>query len=357
MKGLYFAFFILFLSASCSSGTNDTSDIDAAAFDNDTGQTDETSDSTSDGNTTGDDAADNDLSDDLSDETLSDSEDTEAEDTESEILTDDDDRPDNDLPDGSQTDSDELSDEDPDDGHVEVIDNEDGSVTVNVTLNSEYDAAESYLMDAGTSSWNYFSGSFLNIGFREYDVLEELYVAYHAAFRFTDVDVPAGSTIEKAELSFYPTNEVDSSQKVYLRLSMEKSGDSEPFNVFDYDSGRPDQRPETDAVSAEWLLKCQAIEDCYDPESSYCKQRALDCWDRSVRYTVPKPLTAMVAEIIDSGDWQRNNAMTVFITGTYPSMMPDEEKPDYSNYRAVTGFDTEKESSFYPALSITFTVK
>lgn len=356
MKTVFIAVLTLLIFASCSSGSNDTSDGDIAVIDNDTGQTDEMPDSTSDANTTGDDATDNDLSDDLPDD-LSDDLTDEVSDTESEILTDDDDSPDNDLPDGSQTDSDELSDEDPDDGHVEVIDNEDGSVTVNITLNSEYDAAESYLMDAGTSSWNYFSGSFLNIGFREYDVLEELYVAYHAAFRFTDVDVPVGATIEKAALSFHPTNEVDSSQKVYLRLSMDKTGDSEPFNVFDYDSGRPDQRAETDAVEAEWLLKCQAIEDCYDPESSYCKQRALDCWDRSVRYTVPKPLTAMVAEIIDSGNWQRNNAMTVFITGTYPSMMPDEEKPDYSNYRAVTGFDTEKESSFYPVLSITFTVK
>lgn len=351
MKNLYLAVLILFIFVSCSSGSNDISDGDTELNDNDLEQTDNVSDENSDENATGDESADYDLSDDLSDETLAESEDTEAE-----VLTDDD-SPDNDLTDGSQTDSDEIPDEDSDDGHVEVIDNEDGSVTVNVTLNSEYDAAESYLMDAGTSSWNYFYGSFLNIGFRKYDVLEELYVAYHAAFRFTDVDVPAGSTIEKAELSFHPTNEVDSSQKVYLRLSMEKTGDSEPFNVFDYDSGRPDQRPETDAVEAEWLLKCQAIEDCYDPESSYCKQRALDCWDRSVRYTVPKPLTAMVAEIIDSGSWQRDNAMTVFITGTYPSMMPDEEKPDYSNYRAVTGFDTEKESSFYPVLSITFTVK
>ena len=350
MKNLCFAVFALFIFVSCSSGSNDISDNDTAFSDSE-----QTDDLSYDDNSTVDESAENELSDDIDD--LSDDISDEVSDTETEVLTDDDDSSENDLQDGFQTDSDEITDEDVDDDHVEVIDNEDGSVTVNVTLNSEYDAAESYLMDAGTSSWNYFYGSFLNIGFREYDMLEELYVAYHAAFRFTDVDVPAGSTIEKAELSFHPTNEVDSSQKVYLRLSMEKTGDSEPFNVFDYESGRPDQRPETDAVEAEWLLKCQAIEDCYDPESSYCKQRALDCWDRSVRYTVPKPLTEMVSEIIDSGDWQRDNSMTVFITGTYPSMMSDEEKPDYSNYRAVTGFDTEKGSSFYPVLSITFTVK
>lgn len=340
----YYVFIIIALFlASCSSGSTDSYDGDEMI----TGDPDEQSD----------DMTDNDFSDEIltepdeiTDETIDEIIDNDLSD---EVLT----EPDETVDESADETADELSDVDDDDGHVEVIDNEDGSVTVNVTLNSEYDAAESYLMDAGTSSWNYFYGSFLNIGFREYDVLEELYVAYHAAFRFTDVDVPAGSTIEKAEISFHPTNEVDSSQKMYLRLAMEKSGDSDPFDITNYDSNRPDQRPETDAVEAEWLLRCQDIEDCYDPESDYCKQRALDCWDRSVRYTVPKPLTEMVAEIIDSGDWERNNAMTVFITGTYPSEMPGEERPDYSNYRAVTGFDTEKESSFYPVLSITFTVK
>ena len=176
-----------------------------------------------------------------------------------------------------EADIDEQNDDDNGYDHVEVINNLDGSVTVNVTLNNEKDVVSSYLMDAGTSSWNYFYGDFVNIGFRVYDLLEDQYVAYHTAFRFTDVEVPAGATIEKAELSFHPTNEVDSSKRMYLRLAMEKTNNSSMFDTTNYDSGRPDQRTKTENVVAEWLLRCQDINNCYDPESSYCKQRALDC--------------------------------------------------------------------------------
>ena len=256
-----------------------------------------------------------------------------------------------------EVDIDEQNDDDNAKDHVEILNNIDGSVTVNVTLNHEKDVVSSYLMDAGTSSWNYFYGDFVNIGFRVYDLLEDQYVAYHTAFRFTDVEVPAGATIEKAELSLHPTNEVDSSKRMYLRLAMEKTNNSSAFDTSNYSSGRPDQRTKTDAVVAEWLLRCQDIDDCYDPESSYCKQRALDCWDREVRYTVPKSLKEMAQEVIDIAGWTKGNAMTVFITGTYPSEMSNEEKPNYSNSRSVTGFDTEKTPSYYPVLSVTFTVK
>ena len=258
--------------------------------------------------------------------------------------------------------ADETVDEIPDNDtsasdHVEVINNQDGSVTVNVTLNSETDAVTSYLMDAPTSSWNYFYGSSVNIGFRVYDLLEDEYVAYHSAFRFTDVDVPAGATIESAEFSFHPTNEVDSSKKIYLRAAMEKTNNSAEFNVSNYDSGRPDQRTETDATVEEYLLKCQTLEECGVPESDYCKARAEDCWNREVRYTFRGDMTPMVQEIIHTAGWTRKNAMTIFITGTYPSAMPSSERPDYSNDRSVTGYDTDKAPSYYPVLSITFTVK
>jgi len=65
----------------------------------------------------------------------------------------------------------------------------------------------------------------------------------------------------------------------------------------------------------------------------------------------------MAQEVIDIAGWTKGNAMTVFITGTYPSEMSNEEKPNYSNSRSVTGFDTEKTPSYYPVLSVTFTVK
>jgi len=254
--------------------------------------------------------------------------------------------------------TDETPDEDsPNTDHVEVINNADGSVTVNVTLNAEKDAVTSYLMDASSSSWNYFYGSSVNIGFKVYSVLDDQYVAYHSAFRFTDVDVPSGSTIESAKFSFHPTNEVDSSKKVYLRAAMEKSVNSAGFNVSDYTTNRPDQRTETDATVEETLLKCVELDDCYDPESSYCKDRALDCWDRETRFTFRGELSDMVQEIIDTTGWAKKNAMTVFITGTYPSAMSSGEKPDYSNNRSVTGYDTDKTASYYPVLSITFTVK
>ena len=257
-----------------------------------------------------------------------------------------------------QSDQSEIPDEDTaTSDHVEVINNTDGSVTVNVTLNAEKDAVTSYLMDAASSSWNYFYGSSINVGFRVYDLLEDEYVAYHSAFRFTDVDVPAGATIESAEFSFHPTNEVDSSKKLYLRAAMEKSVDSEPFDTSNYTTDRPDQRSETTASIDEHLLKCIELDDCYDPESSYCKDRAKDCWDREVRYTMRGDFKEMVQEIIDTTGWVKKNAMTVFITGTYPSAMPSGERPDYSNDRSVTGYDTDKAPSYYPVLSITFTVK
>ncbi|HDT11960.1 MAG TPA: hypothetical protein ENN58_04405 [bacterium] len=254
-------------------------------------------------------------------------------------------------------DDDEAQDDDAEYDHVEVINNTDGSVTVNVTLNSEKDAVVSYLMDAGSSSWNYFYGDSINIGFRPYNILEDQFVAYHTAFRFTDVEVPPGATIEDANISFHPTNEVDSSKKVYLRIAMEKSINSEPFDTSNYISDRPDQRAKTDSVVEEWLLRCIDIDDCYDPESLWCKQRELDCWNREVRYTVPKPLNEMVKEVIDMEGWNMKNSMTLFITGTYPSGMPSGDKPNYSNSRSVTGYDPEKGHEYYPVLSITFTVK
>jgi len=254
--------------------------------------------------------------------------------------------------------ADEMPDEDTiTSDHVEVINNADGSVTVNVTLNSATDAVTSYLMDSASSSWNYFHGSSVNVGFRVYSALDDQYVAYHSAFRFTDVDVPAGATIESANFSFHPTNEVDSSKKVYLRAAMEKSINSAEFDVSNYTTNRPDQRTETDATVEEILLKCMELDDCYDPESSYCKDRAKDCWDRETRFTFRGELSDMVQEIIDTTGWTKKNAMTVFITGTYPSAMSSGEKPDYSNNRSVTGYDTAKVASYYPVLSITFTVK
>jgi len=355
MRIFFTVIFIALLSASCtdSKSTVDDSEIsdvnvtDGEAVEDDKNLTD---------NETVDDAQD-DLSDDLSDIVLTESEvlDTKADESE---LSDNEtvDEVQDDLPDDdseSETPDEDTSSSD----HVEVINNTNGSVTVNVTLNAETDAVTSYLMAAASSSWNYFHGSSVNIGFRVYSVLDDQYVAYHSAFRFTDVDVPAGATIESAKFSFHPTNEVDSSQKVYLRAAMEKSVNSAEFDVSNYTTNRPDQRSETDATVEETLLKCIELDTCYDPESSYCKDRALDCWDREVRFTFRGELSDMVQEIIDTNGWAKKNAMTVFITGTYPAAMSSGEKPDYSNNRSVTGYDTDKTASYYPVLSITFTVK
>jgi hypothetical protein len=304
------------------------------------------------------DEADTDLSDEASDAKADETVDENTDEVDDEDLVDTDEAVDESSDEVADETVDETPDEDsPTSDHVEVINNTDGSVTVNVTLNSEKDAVTSYLMDASSSSWNYFYGSSVNIGFRTYSALDDQYVAYHSAFRFTDVDVPAGATIETASFSFHPTNEVDSSKKIYLRAAMEKAVNSAEFDVSNYTTNRPDQRTETDATVEEILLKCQTLEECGVPESDYCKDRALDCWDREIRFTFRGELSDMVQEIIDTTGWTKKNAMTVFITGTYPSAMSSGEKPDYSNDRSVTGYDTDKAPSYYPVLSITFTVK
>jgi len=357
---IVFVLFFLVIFTACSESSskidNNNLDSDNSTTDeqvsNDDVQFDETVDNEKDDNETEDKAVnDKEVTDEINDET---------EDETGEISADEAD--DETVDESSDEIADETVDETPDEDtsssdHVEVINNANGSVTVNVTLNAEKDAVTSYLMDAPTSSWNYFYGSSVNIGFRVYSALDDQYVAYHSAFRFTDVDVPAGSTIESASFSFHPTNEVDSSKKIYLRAAMEKAINSEAFDTSNYTTNRPDQRSETDATVEETLLKCIELDDCYDPESSYCKDRALDCWDREVRFTFRGELSDIVQEIIDTTGWARKNAMTVFITGTYPSAMSSGEKPDYSNDRSVTGYDTDKAASHYPVLSITFTVK
>ena len=242
MRIFFITIFITMLFVSCTDSKSDVddsqmSDTDLMEIADETDETDETDDVDETGIVDNQDTVDE--TDKVDDVDLT---------QDSDLIEDFDLIEDNDLTDDEVADEtpDEIEDEAPDEDtptadHVEVINNADGSVTVNVTLNAEKDAVTSYLMDASSSSWNYFHGSSINIGFRVYSVLDDQYVAYHSAFRFTDVDVPAGATIESANFSFHPTNEVDSSKKIYLRAAMEKAVNSADFDVSNYTTNRPDQ--------------------------------------------------------------------------------------------------------------------
>lgn len=219
-----------------------------------------------------------------------------------------------------------------------------GPVTVQARPAVPADVVASYLMNASPAAWNLFGGDALPLG-RHFDLD---HVAYHSAVRFPGVAVPAGATILSAVLSFQPANEVDSSNILWLQVAAERSADSPPLSLSDYDAGRPDQRLRTDAKVAEWAIRCRA--DCTDLNEYDCPQRRLDCWDRTVRYACPKDLKALVQEVVDLPGWAAGHALTVLLDANVPQDYLDRD----TGARHVTGVDPALDAATRPMLEITY---
>ncbi len=219
-----------------------------------------------------------------------------------------------------------------------------GPWTVTVSPALPQDAVASYLMNASPAAWNLFGGADLPLG-RHWD---EGHVGYHAAIRFPGVPVPPGATIESATLTWYPTNEVDSQNILWLQVAAEKAADSPPLSLTDYQNARPDQRLRTDAKIAEWAIRCNA--GCTDRTEYDCPQRRKDCWDRTVAYACPKDLKALVQEVVSLPGWAAGNALTLFLD---PSVPQDYIDRDVGS-RSITGVDPERGDAFRPALAITY---
>lgn len=356
-KWLLFAFLFVFIACSSEGSTEEYSEkTDLDSFKNtDTYVSD---DSNKEGDNERDDSGDfedsekvdydnktsNDA-DELIDEDVEVSDENELPDNDSDIIFPDDDndvRPDDDIPEQTE--------------HVSIVDNGDGTSTASIMLNSETDAVSAYLMDPPSSSWNYFHGDTFKLGFKE--ISSDTFVAFHTALRFTHIPVENSTDIISSELSFMPHNNVDSSNTIYLNIYGEKQADSQKFDVSNYSSNRPDQRVKTENHIEEWGIKCIAgtgFDPCYGSEE-YCEQRAKDCWDKEIRYIVPRNLSNIISEITELPQWKKENSLTIIISGMYPSQMSDEEKPDYSGNRTLIGYDmsSEKGEDYLPVLKITY---
>lgn len=219
-----------------------------------------------------------------------------------------------------------------------------GPVTVTATLGGPGDAATSYLMDGPSGEWNLFGPATVHLG-RHWD---EAHVSYHTALRFPGLDVPAGAVIESATLSFFATNEVDSSNALILNVYAEAAADSAPFDVTRYESGRPDQRARTTAHVEKWVVRCN--ESCSDLTEWDCPQRKLDCWDREVAYACPKDLAALVQEVVSGPGWSPGNALTLLLVNAATA----EDGSQYEGARSVTGFDPERGASYSPRLTVRY---
>lgn len=232
----------------------------------------------------------------------------------------------------------------PDAGPVELPPQ--GTSPITLTVAKAEDVVTSYLLDG--SAWNYFSGATVKLG-RHSNVGR---TSYFTAFRFTGVTIPKGAKITSAQLSFMPHNEVDSSKRLMINIYAEGADDSKPYDPTNYSTGRPDQRLRTKAKIDRWIVRCRA--DCSDdvssPKYEYdCKQRKADCWDRSVRYQVPKSLKEILQEVVDQSGWKSGNAISLFLFNA----ASDREGKDYQDSRTIIGYDPTKAASA-PQLVISF---
>lgn len=218
-----------------------------------------------------------------------------------------------------------------------------GNGIVSLRVVSGDDALASYLISASPPAWNIFSGETVPLG-RHFDTD---HVSYHTALRFKAVAVPKGATVASARLRFYPTNEVDSSNALWLNVYAERAADSAPFDPSDYVSGRPDQRARTTAFIDHWLVRCN--DSCTDLTEYDCPQRKRDCWNRDVMFEVPKDLAATVQEVIDQPGWDSGHALTILIVNA----ATDSDGPKYAASRAITGFDPSRGAVYAPQLEIT----
>lgn len=212
-------------------------------------------------------------------------------------------------------------------------------------VGSEDDALSSYLINASPAAWNIFSGASVPLG-RHFDAD---HVSYHTALRFPSVSVPQGATVTSARLTFYPTNEVDSSNNLYLNVYAEKVADSAPFDPSNYDTGRPDQRLKTTANIDHWVVRCN--DSCTDLTEYDCPQRKLDCWDRTVAFTCPKDLKALVQEVVSQPGWAAGNALTIFLINS----ATDQDGAKYQSSRSIVGYDTTLGVDHAPKLVVEFT--
>jgi hypothetical protein len=223
---------------------------------------------------------------------------------------------------------------------------ESGKSPVTLAITSKEDIVSSYLLSG--SDWNYLGGTTAPLG-RHSNTAR---TSYHTAFRFKNIMIPKGSTIQSAWLSFMPHNEVDSSKRLMINIYAEKVGDSAAYDPTQYKSGRPDQRLRTKAKIDRWIVRCRAdcSSDIKSPKYEYdCPQRKKDCWDRTKRYQVPKPLKDIVQEVIDQPDWKAGNAISLFLFNA----ASDREGKDYQDSRTIIGYDAQKPGSA-PQLIIEF---
>ncbi len=216
--------------------------------------------------------------------------------------------------------------------------------TVTLSLDTAPNAIYSYLMSVSPSAWNNLYGEQVSLG-RHWDTG---HVSYHTALRFTAVPIPQGAQVDAVSLSFYPTNEVDSSNHLWLNVYAEKSSNSPPFDPLNYDANRPDQRPRTSAFIDHWLVRCNAS--CTDLTEYDCPQRKLDCWDRTIPFTVPKDLKDIVQEVIDLPAWSAGSALTILLINA----ATDQDGSNYESSRAITGFDPARGPEFSPSLTVTY---
>ncbi|MFW6369188.1 MAG: hypothetical protein ACOC0J_01245, partial [Myxococcota bacterium] len=172
--------------------------------------------------------------------------------------------------------------------------------------------------------------------------------SYNTALRFEGVTIPPGAQIDSAVLSFHPTNEVDSSVRLLLNVYAEAAADSAPYDPTNYDEGRPDQRSRTEAFIDRWVIRCNSS--CTDDTEYDCPQRQKDCWDREVRYEVPKDLAALLQEVVDTEGWQEGNAVSIFLFNA----AGQGETADWTGSRNITGYDEEKGEDYVPRLEVTW---
>lgn len=221
-----------------------------------------------------------------------------------------------------------------------------GPFTVRIRPARPEDVVASYLMSVSPTAWNLFGGESLPLG-RHFDS-EMGHVGYHSALRFPGLAIPQGARVLAATLSFLPTNEVDSSNILWLAIHAEKAPDSPPLSLTDDDRGRPDQRLQTDAGIDQWVIRCNAS--CTDLTEYDCPQRKRDCWDRTVRYQCPKDLKALVQEVVDLPGWQSGNALTLILE---PNVPQDYQNRD-TGARHIVGVEEGRPEEDRPLLEVTW---
>ncbi|MBP7126337.1 hypothetical protein KBD49_08230 [Myxococcota bacterium] len=221
-----------------------------------------------------------------------------------------------------------------------------GPFTVRVRPAVREDVVASYLMSVNPSAWNLFGGDSLPLG-RHFDG-EMGHVGYHSAIRFPGLAIPRGARILSATLSFLPTNEVDSSNILWLAIHAEQSADSRPLSLSDYEQGRPDQRLRTVAAIDQWVIRCNAS--CTEVTEYDCPQRKRDCWDRTVRFQCPKDLKALVQEVVDLPGWQSGNALTLILQPNVPQEYRDRD----TGARHIVGVEDGRPEEDRPLLEVTW---